>query len=110
MCEVAVQFHGLTLNGGFLNSFEATETTLNDVAHSFEALRLKEVVDLLRAGIALVPGSADADRTERAAKLNALSQEAAALLDEIQAGAGPGSFEAKWTLKEWRAGKLTLDW
>lgn len=83
MAEVAIQFHGLTMNGGFLDSFETAPSRLDEVVAAFVLLDLDAAANLIRAGIDLIPGSAEADPDTRRAMVDGMSDEAAAALEDL---------------------------
>ncbi len=83
MAATAVQFHGLTMNGGFLHSFAATPSRLHEVEAAFDLLRLGAAADLIRVGIELIPELAGADAETRPAIIDGLSEEASARLEEL---------------------------
>lgn len=83
LAEVAIQFHGLTMNGGFLDSFETAPSRLDEVVAAFVLLDLDAAANLIRAGIDLIPGSAEADPDTRRAMVDGMSDEAAAALEDL---------------------------
>ena len=83
LAEVAIQFHGLTMKGGFLNSFETAPSRLDEVVAAFDLLDLEAAATLIRAGIELIPGSAEADPDTRRTMVDGMSDNAAAALEDL---------------------------
>jgi hypothetical protein len=83
LAEAALAFHGLTMNGGFIDAFGAIPLPLNDVAEAFDLLKLDEAADLIRAGIDAVPGSGAAGATERRRWVDELADDAADRLESL---------------------------
>lgn len=83
LTEVAIQFHGLTMNGGFLDSFETSPSRLDEVVAAFDLLDLDAAASLIRAGIDLIPGSAEADPDTRRTMVDGMSDEAADALENL---------------------------
>jgi hypothetical protein len=71
------------MNGGFPLSFASSPSRLTEVAAAFDLLRLSAAAELIRAGIDLVPGSAEADSEIRAGLVDTLPESAAIRLEDL---------------------------
>lgn len=71
------------MSGGFLHSFAATSSRLDEVVGAFEVLRLSGAAELVKAGIDLIPGSGGADQEARRVLVDGMSNEAAAGLEDL---------------------------
>jgi hypothetical protein len=83
LAEVALVFHGLAMNGGFLDAFGAMPFPLNEVVEAFELLKLDAAADLIRAGINAVSGTGTAGPTERQRWVDDLADDAADRLESL---------------------------
>jgi hypothetical protein len=81
--ELALQFHGLVMNGGFLDSFAASDAPLDRVVEAFRHLGLNEAAEAIAAGIALVPGSGTAPSDVRLGILDDLNEPEAGQLEAL---------------------------
>lgn len=83
LAEVALRFHNLTMNGGFLQAFAVTATPMDQVVEAFELLRLGEAADLIRGGIDLLPDHAAADPESRISLIDGLPPRVAGALEDL---------------------------
>jgi hypothetical protein len=83
LAEVALEFHGLTMNGGFLVSFATAPPHLDEVVAAFDVLRLDAAANLIRAGIDLIPASGGADSDTRRTMIDEMPDGAAVALENL---------------------------
>lgn len=83
LAEVALGFHGLVMNGGFIQAFAVTTGPLTQVVDAFDLLRLDEAARLVRAGIGLLPDTTDANPAARIALVDSLPDGTAQELEAL---------------------------